>query len=46
MADTPEPDTDKEAPSTKEDKAAARKAVEAQQKRELPSNDWPGKGAD
>ena len=50
MADAPKPetnppDTNKEAQPTKEDKASARKALNEQQKRELPSNDWPGKGA-
>ena len=48
MTDKPVPepvaDTNKEAQSTKETKAEAREALKQQQKRELPSNDWPGKG--
>ena len=48
MADNPmpapTPDTNKQAQPTKESKAVERKALKQQQKQELPSNDWPGKG--
>jgi hypothetical protein len=46
MPDAPSPDANKEAQSTKETKAQERKALQEQQKRELPTDDWPGKGAD
>lgn len=41
----PTPDTNKEAHPSKENRAAARKGMKEQQKHELPTNDWPGKGA-
>ncbi len=46
MPDAPSPDAETPAQPEPEDKAAARKALKEQQKRELPTNDWPGKGAD
>lgn len=45
MPDAPAPEAEKPAEPDKDDKAAARKALHEQQQRELPSDDWPGKGA-
>ena len=44
MPDAETPETNKRAQGETESKKAARKALEEQQKRELPTDDWPGKG--
>jgi hypothetical protein len=44
MPDTETPDTNKEAQANKESKKAEREALKEQQKREMPTDNWPGKG--